>query len=74
MSDQQAIRRISIKKVALSSFLLLATALFIALGIWQIERLGWKQALIARVDARVHAETGGCAIPSAMAVRQSRRR
>lgn len=56
MSDQQAIRHISIKKVALSSFLLLATALFIALGIWQIERLGWKQALIARVDARVHAE------------------
>ncbi|MUZ63758.1 SURF1 family protein [Agrobacterium vitis] len=56
MSDQQAIRRISIKKVALSGFLLLATALFIALGIWQIERLGWKKALIARVDARVHAE------------------
>lgn len=29
--------------------------LFVALGTWQVQRLGWKQALIARVDARVHA-------------------
>ncbi len=29
--------------------------LFVGLGIWQIERLQWKLALIARVDARVHA-------------------
>ena len=29
--------------------------LFVALGSWQVQRLGWKQALIARVDARVHA-------------------
>lgn len=28
---------------------------FTALGIWQVERLGWKLALIARVDARIHA-------------------
>lgn len=27
----------------------------IGLGIWQIERLAWKRALIAQVDARVHA-------------------
>jgi len=26
-----------------------------ALGIWQIQRLGWKKALIARVESRVHA-------------------
>ena len=31
-------------------------ALFLGLGIWQIERLQWKLDLIARVDARVHAE------------------
>ncbi|MBA8818513.1 hypothetical protein BRY73_01625 [Ochrobactrum sp. P6BS-III] len=31
-------------------------ALFVGLGIWQIERLQWKLDLIARVDARVHAE------------------
>ena len=31
-------------------------AVFIALGVWQVERLSWKLDLIARVDARVHAE------------------
>lgn len=30
--------------------------LFIGLGIWQVERLQWKLDLIAKVDARVHAE------------------
>lgn len=29
---------------------------FVALGIWQVQRLGWKQALIARVESRIHAE------------------
>lgn len=28
---------------------------FCALGTWQVHRLAWKEALIARVDARVHA-------------------
>jgi surfeit locus 1 family protein len=28
---------------------------FMALGVWQVERLHWKLDLIARVDARVHA-------------------
>ncbi|EJL27745.1 hypothetical protein PMI02_02752 [Novosphingobium sp. AP12] len=31
-------------------------ALFAALGVWQVQRLHWKHALIARVEARVHAE------------------
>lgn len=31
-------------------------ALFLSLGIWQVERLQWKLDLIARVDARVHAD------------------
>jgi surfeit locus 1 family protein len=43
------------RTVILSSFLLLACACFIALGIWQIERLGWKEELIARVNSRVNA-------------------
>ena len=30
-------------------------SLFLALGIWQVQRLGWKHDLIARVEARVHA-------------------
>lgn len=31
-------------------------ALFLGLGIWQVERLQWKHDLIARVDARIQAE------------------
>ncbi|MGZ3182088.1 MAG: SURF1 family protein [Telluria sp.] len=34
---------------------LAAIVLFLALGTWQVQRLGWKRDLIARVDARVHA-------------------
>jgi surfeit locus 1 family protein len=30
-------------------------ALLTVLGIWQVQRLGWKRDLIARVDQRVHA-------------------
>lgn len=46
----------SFKRTALlSAFLLLACAAFVALGIWQLERLGWKRDLIARVDSKVHA-------------------
>jgi surfeit locus 1 family protein len=36
-------------------FLLLAIAGFIALGVWQVERLFWKQDLIARVAERINA-------------------
>ena len=34
---------------------LAAIALFLALGIWQVQRLSWKRALIAQVDARLAA-------------------
>src|SRR5690606_41279229 len=30
--------------------------LFLPLGLWQAQRMGWKHALIARVDARVQAD------------------
>ena len=33
---------------------------FIALGVWQVQRLAWKHELIARVEARIHAK----AVPS----------
>ena len=36
--------------------MLALTAVFIGLGTWQVQRLFWKLDLIARVDARVHAE------------------
>lgn len=35
--------------------MLAGIALFVGLGIWQLERRAWKLDLIARVDARVHA-------------------
>jgi surfeit locus 1 family protein len=34
---------------------LLLIVLFAGLGTWQVQRLGWKLALIERVDTRVHA-------------------
>ncbi|OLP42328.1 SURF1 family protein [Rhizobium oryziradicis] len=55
MTTAPAPRQSVARKALLSAFLLLACAGFVALGIWQIERLGWKRDLIARVDSRVHA-------------------
>lgn len=49
---QQASRR---GRFALLVLLAGCCAGFIALGVWQVQRLHWKRALIARVDARVHA-------------------
>ena len=46
------------KPVKVLVLLLLATALFVgflALGMWQVQRLQWKLALIERVEQRVHA-------------------
>lgn len=43
------------KRRVLLAICLAGTMLFTALGIWQVQRLGWKRDLIARVDARVHA-------------------
>jgi surfeit locus 1 family protein len=37
------------------SVMVILAAMFMALGTWQVQRLFWKNALIARVDARVHA-------------------
>ena len=40
----------------MAALLAAATALFVALGVWQIRRLAWKLDLIATVDRRLHAE------------------
>ena len=34
---------------------LIAFAILIALGTWQVRRLAWKEDLLARIDARMHA-------------------
>ncbi|MBX3593075.1 SURF1 family protein [Sphingomonas sp.] len=43
------------KRALLAGAALLLAGAFVALGIWQVERRAWKHALIATVDARVHA-------------------
>ncbi|MBC7684442.1 MAG: SURF1 family protein [Bdellovibrionales bacterium] len=40
------------------------SALLMALGVWQVQRLQWKTALIAQVDARVHAAPAAAPAPS----------
>lgn len=39
-----------------AAFLLFAVAVLILLGVWQVQRLGWKLDLIERIEQRVHAE------------------
>lgn len=41
------------KRLLLLGLSLLATVLFLALGIWQVERRAWKLDLIARVETRL---------------------
>jgi surfeit locus 1 family protein len=41
---------------ALLSLALVFLAGFMALGVWQVRRLAWKEDLIARVDARLQAQ------------------
>ena len=43
------------RRAALGGFALVWVAIFLALGVWQVERRAWKHALIAAVDARIHA-------------------
>jgi len=41
---------------ALTGFLMVLVAVFLALGTWQVQRLFWKLNLIERVEGRIHAE------------------
>lgn len=41
--------------LVLGIFAIAAFSSFVALGTWQLHRLAWKQALIQRVEQRVHA-------------------
>lgn len=56
LSENAATRRSPLTRALMSVLLLFFFASFSALGIWQMERLSRKLDLIARVDARVHAE------------------
>ena len=39
-----------------TAFSAASLALLIGLGLWQLQRLEWKQGLIAQIAARAHAE------------------
>ncbi|WP_297801811.1 SURF1 family protein [uncultured Brevundimonas sp.] len=43
-------------RVMVVTVFLLVFAGFMGLGIWQVQRLGWKLALIERVENRIHAD------------------
>jgi surfeit locus 1 family protein len=45
-------------RLALLGLLAAAFAGFVALGLWQVERRAWKQALIAQVEVRLAAAPG----------------
>jgi surfeit locus 1 family protein len=53
--DNAIARRSFTARAAMLGLLLVATAFFAALGIWQVKRLAWKTDLIARVEARLSA-------------------
>lgn len=44
-----------VARVALAVFLVTAFCGSVALGMWQVQRMQWKRALIERVETRVHA-------------------
>lgn len=43
------------RRAVFAGVLVLATALLVALGVWQVERRAWKHRLIATVEARLAA-------------------
>lgn len=45
----------ALKGIAIAAAALAGIAVFVTLGIWQLHRLAWKQALIQRVDERIEA-------------------
>ncbi len=44
---------------------------FSALGVWQVQRLAWKQDLIRQVDARIHAAPVAAPPPEQVVTRQA---
>lgn len=55
-TSTQAPRKHSVLRGAFVVFLLAALVGFVSLGTWQLQRLGWKRALIERIETRVNAD------------------
>ena len=43
-------------RIAAALATLVAFAILISLGVWQLQRLAWKEGLLTQIDARMHAE------------------
>lgn len=56
MSTKKSSRRASLTLAAICVLTLVAVVTFATLGTWQVQRRAWKHDLIARVDARIHAD------------------
>ncbi len=54
--EGQGAKKSSLGLLAFAAFIALCAIGFAGLGIWQVERLAWKNGLIAAVEARAHAE------------------
>ncbi len=39
-------------------FGVMGAAILVSLGVWQVQRLAWKDAMVAEIDARIAAEPG----------------
>jgi surfeit locus 1 family protein len=55
-ADRAGRPRTALALAAIGGMLLVFFSGFVALGVWQVQRLHWKRELIARVDHRIHAE------------------
>lgn len=55
MADGASMPRSRHRPVLTLALIVTMTAILIGLGTWQVERLEWKEALIAELDSRIHA-------------------
>lgn len=65
MTQARHSRRHRLALAFMAGAALLLLGLFLSLGVWQVERLAWKQDLIARVDARLAAAPVAAPLPAA---------
>src|SRR5690606_30488369 len=56
MSDAQAQKRWTLGSIVFVGGALVALVILLGLGTWQMQRLGWKEALISTIDQRVASE------------------
>ncbi|MBI1621993.1 SURF1 family protein [Aquamicrobium zhengzhouense] len=56
MSDTQVQNRWTLGSIVFVGGVLVALVILLGLGTWQMQRLGWKEALISTIDQRVASE------------------